>query len=48
MNHAEQGAIECELYLRANGYHEDFINFVIYMVRNHSTKAMLTLEDTPP
>lgn len=47
MNHAEQGAIECELYLRANGYHEDFINFVIYMVRNHSTKAMLTLEDTP-
>ncbi len=46
-SHAEQGAIECETYLKANGYEEDFINFVIYLVRNHSTKAMLTLEDTP-
>ena len=47
MSHAEQGAIECEAYLKAHGYESDFINFVVYLVKNHSTKAMLTLEDTP-
>ncbi len=30
-----------------NGFEPEFINFVVYLVRNHSNKQLMTRSDTP-
>jgi uncharacterized protein len=45
--HAESSAVLCEQYLKENGYDIEFINFVIYLVRNHSNKELMKEGDTP-
>ena len=44
--HAENSAIICEKYLIENGFTTDFINLVVYLVKNHSNKKLMTAEDT--
>ncbi len=46
-NHALHSAVICEKYLNENGYDKEFINFVTYLVRNHSNKKLMTIKDTP-
>lgn len=46
-NHAENSAILCRKYLQENKYGSEFINFVSYLVRNHSRKEMMAVRGTP-
>jgi uncharacterized protein len=46
-NHAENSAVICEGYLKDNGYDDEFVDFVVYLVRNHSKKELMTAENTP-
>jgi uncharacterized protein len=45
--HAENSAVICEKYLSENGFDNEFIDFVVYLVKNHSNKKLMTSEDTP-
>jgi uncharacterized protein len=45
--HSEAGAIICEEYLRGKEYDSQFIKEVVYLVRNHSRKELLTDRNTP-
>lgn len=45
--HAQNSAVLCEKYLKENGYKPDFINFVTYLVENHSNKELMKISDTP-
>lgn len=45
--HAENSAILCEKYLSDNGFDAEFIDFVVYLVKNHSNKELMTSKDTP-
>ena len=45
--HAESSAIICEQYLKQNGYKADFIDLVLYLVKNHSCKQLLSQADAP-
>lgn len=45
--HAENSAIICENYLSENGFSTELINFVVYLVKNHSRKELMTVRDTP-
>ncbi|MEG0306781.1 MAG: HD domain-containing protein [Clostridium sp.] len=46
LDHAENSATICEKYLKENGFSTEFINLVTYLVRNHSNKELMTVEDT--
>lgn len=45
--HSEAGAAICEEYLRSKDYDNRFIDKVVYLVKNHSRKELLTDKDTP-
>ena len=45
--HAEYSAKICEEYLYNHGFNPNFIEFVTFLVRNHSRKELLMQEDTP-
>ncbi|GKX67201.1 HD domain-containing protein [Inconstantimicrobium mannanitabidum] len=45
--HAQNSAVLCDKYLKENGYKPDFINFVTYLVENHSNKELMKISDTP-
>jgi len=47
LKHAENSAVICKKYLIENGYDIEFINFVVYLVKNHSNKELMTVNDTP-
>ncbi len=46
--HAENSAILCEKYLLEKEYNIEFINFVKYLVRNHSDKKQMAVNGIPP
>jgi uncharacterized protein len=46
-DHAETSAVICEKYLKDNGYDAKLTDFVVYLVRNHSRKELMTSSDTP-
>ena len=46
LNHAGDSAVLCEKYLLENGFATEFINFVVYLVKNHSQKELMTVKDT--
>jgi uncharacterized protein len=46
-NHAENSAVLCEKYLKDNGFDTEFINIVIFLVKNHSNKKLMTNKGTP-
>lgn len=45
--HVENSAVLCEKYLTENGYDSEFINLVVYLVKNHTNKELMTVRDTP-
>ena len=45
--HAEDSALICEKYLHDNGFDAGFIEFVSYLVKNHSNKFLMTSDDIP-
>lgn len=45
--HADNSAVICEKYLTENGFDAEFIKFVVYLVKNHSNKKLMTFNDTP-
>ncbi|NLJ80442.1 MAG: HD domain-containing protein [Firmicutes bacterium] len=45
--HAEEGAAICKKYLSEQGFEENFIEFVVYLVKNHANKNLLFQEGTP-
>jgi len=47
LNHAKSSAMICEKYLNDNGFESEFIDFVIFLVSNHSNKELMSLSDTP-
>lgn len=47
VDHAENGAVICQDYLKSHNYDEDMIAFIVYLVRNHSNKDLMTNKDTP-
>lgn len=47
ISHAENSAYLCRRYLSENGYETSFIEFVTYLVNNHSSKELLYQKDTP-
>ncbi len=44
--HAENSAILCQRYLQEKSYNNEFIELVVYLVRNHSNKKLLKGKDT--
>lgn len=45
--HAENSAIICEKYLNSINFDKDATNFIVYLVRNHSKKDLMTSKDIP-
>lgn len=45
--HAENSAILCEKYLNDNGFDTKFTDFVVYLVKNHSNKELMSCKETP-
>lgn len=45
--HAENSANLCKEYLNDNGFDTEFTDFVVYLVKNHSNKELMTSKDTP-
>lgn len=45
--HAEESAKICEAYLKEQGYDSQLINQVVYLVKNHSRKELLSDVRTP-
>ncbi len=45
--HAENSAKICKDYLIKSGFSIEFIDFVTYLVRNHSKKELMSMKDTP-
>ncbi len=45
--HAEHSAILCKKYLSENGFDTEFTDYVVYLVRNHSNKELMTSKGTP-
>lgn len=43
--HEENGAVICEHFLSDKGYDRDFIDRVVYIVRNHSRKDLLCTQN---
>ncbi|MCK9537104.1 MAG: HD domain-containing protein [Bacilli bacterium] len=46
-NHAENSAQICHDYLIENGFGVEFVDFVTYLIRNHSKKELMSIENTP-
>lgn len=44
--HAQNSAILCEKYLKENAYNDEFIDLVVYLVKNHSNKKLLKDQNT--
>jgi len=47
LSHAENGAVICEKYLKENNFDAKFIDLVVYLVKNHSRKELMTDRDVP-
>ncbi|NLB40718.1 MAG: HD domain-containing protein [Clostridiales bacterium] len=45
--HAENSATLCKKYLNDNGFDTEFTDFIVYLVKNHSNKELMTSKDTP-
>lgn len=45
--HAENGAKICKDYLLEKGFSIELVDFVTYLVRNHSKKDLMSMKDTP-
>lgn len=46
LSHAENSAVICEEYLKENNFDTQFIDFVVFLVKNHSNKRLMTEKDT--
>lgn len=46
-NHAKNSAAIFEKYLKDHGFANEFIDFVVFLVKNHSNKQLMTAKGTP-